>query len=112
MDAKIPSDEQIREFLVPEFLAAMAEIGRYGFEKYGAQSFQARRSAGDTSRGPLERCRSINVCLHGEDHFDAYVRGEKHDHFGTLEHQLAAAAFNAMMEFYFAGFAARVKDGD
>jgi hypothetical protein len=32
-----------------------------------------------------------------------HLRGELHDHFGTRRHRLAAVAFNAMMEFYFAG---------
>jgi hypothetical protein len=39
------------EFLDPAFLEAMNDIGRYGYQKYGEQSFQYRRSQGDTSRG-------------------------------------------------------------
>ena len=101
-DALALSQGRLLEFLIPEFLEAMADIGRYGFEKYGDQSFQARRATGDNSRGPLDRCKSLQVCLHGQDHFHAYLQGTLHDHFDTLKHQLAAAAFNAMMEFYFA----------
>lgn len=92
---------KVTEFLIPEFLEAMADIGRYGFRKYGDQSFQARRLAGDNSRGPLERCKAENVCQHAKDHLNEYRQRTTHDHFGTLGHQLAAAAFNAMMEFYF-----------
>jgi phosphatidylserine/phosphatidylglycerophosphate/cardiolipin synthase-like enzyme len=91
------------EFLREKFLEAMNDIGRYGFQKYGRDSFQFRAASGDASRGSLQRCQPESVCLHGKIHFDAYLHGEPHDHFRTRKHQLAAAAFNAMMEFYFAG---------
>jgi len=90
-------------FLIPEFLEAMNDIGRYGFEKYGDDSFQARRSKGDTSRGPLGRCQSQAIADHARGHFNQYLNYVAHDHFHTDKHQLAAVAFNAMMEFYFAG---------
>jgi len=90
------------EFLSEPFLEAMNDIGRYGFEKYREQSFQARALSGDRSRGPLYRCQSESILCHSNEHCQAYLRNEKHDHFGTRKHQLAAAAFNAMMEFYFA----------
>jgi hypothetical protein len=35
------------DHLIPEFLEAMDDIGRYGSEKYGVESFQYRRMAGD-----------------------------------------------------------------
>lgn len=40
---------------------------------------------------------------HANEHFRMAINGEIHDHFKTRKHQLAAVAFNAMMEFYFAG---------
>jgi hypothetical protein len=92
-------------FLVPSFLQAMNEIGRYGHEKYGANSFHTRAEHGDRSRGELDRTKSTAIFGHAEGHFCDYLAGEPHDHFGTLRHQLAAVAYNAMMEFYFAGLA-------
>jgi hypothetical protein len=35
------------------------------------------------------------------EHVAAYVKREAHDKFGTLEHQLAAIAYNAAMEYYY-----------
>jgi hypothetical protein len=91
--------------LLDEFLMAMNDIGRYGEKKHGEQSFQVRRLKGDLSRGEGERCTPAQLALHANGHFAAYLRGERHDHFDSLRHQLAAVAFNAMMEFYFAGLA-------
>jgi hypothetical protein len=90
------------EFLEPEFLQAVADIGWYGHQKYGKDSFQHRRKLGDRSRGGLERTGTGQILRHATEHMEAYAAGEKHDHFGTMAHQLAAAAFNLMMEFYFA----------
>jgi hypothetical protein len=39
---------------------------------------------------------------HAKEHLISYDCNYPHDHFQPLKHQLAAAAFNAMMEFYFA----------
>jgi hypothetical protein len=89
--------------LIPEFLQAMDDIGRYGSEKYGVESFQYRRLSGDRSRGPLARTMSRAIAQHASDHFAMHIDGIRHDHFNTRRHQLAAVAFNAMMEFYFAG---------
>jgi hypothetical protein len=87
-----------------KFLAAMNDIGRYGLDKYGENSFEARAMRGDTSRGPLTgRTSSRAIKLHIEDHYQMYMDKTPHDHFGTHRHQLAAVAFNAMMEFYFEG---------
>ena len=91
------------EFLSPQFLEAMNDIGRYGFEKYGEQSFQERRLNGDRSRGSLNRCSTSKIGEHIREHYRLYMAQVPHDHFGTRRHQLAAVAFNAMMEFYFAG---------
>ncbi|MDE2099250.1 MAG: hypothetical protein KGL39_18495 [Patescibacteria group bacterium] len=88
-------------FLNPRFLEAMNEIGRYGFQKYGRESFQARQACGDRSRGELDRNRPEVIADHAKEHFEAYLRGELHDHFATRGHQLAAVAFNAMMEFFY-----------
>jgi hypothetical protein len=89
--------------LIPEFLQAMNDIGRYGFEKYKDASFQHRRLLGDTSRGDMARTLPQAIADHAQIHFDLYLDGEPHDKFNTLIHQLAAVAFNAMMEAYFAG---------
>lgn len=90
-------------FLLPAFLAAMNDIGRYGHEKYGEQSFQHRRSQGDRTRGALARCQPQTLADHAQDHFSQYLQHVPHDRFGTDIHQLAATAFNCMMEAYFAG---------
>lgn len=92
-------------FLIEDFLAAMNDIGRYGFEKYADRSFQARRERGDHSRGDMERTEPKVIQRHASEHFESYMRGEVHDHFGSRKHQLAAVAYNAMMEFYFADLA-------
>lgn len=91
------------KFLNPAFLEAMDEIGQYGHEKYGEFSFHARAARGDHSRGEHARTSPVAIAEHSKSHFAMYLRGEIHDHFGTFKHQLAAAAFNAMMEFYFEG---------
>ena len=92
-----------RTFVIDAFVEAMNDIGRYGHEKYGADSFQSRRLAGDVSRGALLRTTPTAIRAHAVAHFNDYMTGQVHDHFGTRKHQLAAVAFNAMMEFYFAG---------
>lgn len=81
----------------------MNDIGRYGHEKYGEFSFHNRALHGDSSRGDHPRTTPEAIATHAAEHFRAYVGGELHDHFKTRRHQLAAVAFNAMMEFYFAG---------
>jgi len=91
------------EFLDSEFLTAMNDIGRYGFEKYGPVSFQSRRLNGDRSRGSLKRATSQVIADHAQEHFSQYLSHIAHDKFGDDIHQLAAVAFNAMMEAYFAG---------
>ena len=93
---------QSRKFLIDEFLDCMNEIGEYGHAKYGEKSFQFRRSMGDTSRGKMERNEKLSIGSHIRSHLAAYVHGVPHDHFKTRKHQLAAIAYNAMMEFYFA----------
>jgi hypothetical protein len=89
------------EFLNSGFLELMNEIGRYGEEKYGADSFHARAQTGDRSRGSLLRTRKEQILNHARQHITDYENGILHDHFGDASHQLAAAAFNLLMEFYF-----------
>ena len=89
------------EFLNKDFLELMNDIGRYGEEKYGADSFHARAVLGDRSRGTLKRTRSEDILRHVRQHMTDYENGVLHDHFGTVDHQLAAASFNLMMEYYF-----------
>lgn len=98
---EVPVPEPQYKFLIPDFLELMNDIGRYGEEKYGAESFHQRMKAGDTSRGELERTQAQTIANHAFRHFYDYLSFTPHDHFGTDKHQLAAVAFNAMLEFYF-----------
>jgi hypothetical protein len=93
----------LSEHLMDEFLKAMDDIGKYGLAKHGENSFQAHRLRGSHDRGESARLSAKGMAGHAQYHFDAYLAGTLHDHFGSLRHQLAAVAFNAMMEFYFAG---------
>lgn len=90
------------KFLSKKFLDSMNDIGAYGFEKYGVDSFQHRMSVGDKSRW-MERVTSEAIGEHVSEHYAMHLRGDVHDHFNTRRHQLAAVAFNAMMEFYLSG---------
>jgi hypothetical protein len=98
-DVKSPAQY---EFLEPAFLEAMNDIGRYGHEKYGENSYQNRREHGDKSRNS-PRVTKDALAAHALEHYQDYLDSKPHDHFGTLRHDLAAVAFNSMMEFYFAG---------
>jgi hypothetical protein len=82
------------EFLNPDFLEAMNDIGRLGHEVYGANAIEARNG---TSRIP----RHQENMLHAYRHITAYEDGVKHDHFGDLAHQLAAVAYNCLIEFHY-----------
>lgn len=88
--------------LVPEFIAAMEDIGRYGYEKYGIDSFQHKR-INDNRERHIPRTQAPAILNHIGQHVGAYGLGIRHDHFKTRRHQLAAIAFNAMMEFWYAG---------
>lgn len=90
-----------RECLIDEFLAAMNDIGRLGLLKYVENSFQARLKRGIKDRPDSIRCSTNEIADHAQKHFDEYIGGKPHDYFVTKKHQLAAVAFNAMMEFYF-----------
>lgn len=78
------------------FLEAMNDIGRYGHTLYGP--LPRVRAA---HRAP-ERVTSDEIADHAQAHFIDYLNRVPHDHFKTRKHQLAAVAFNAMMEFQFA----------
>lgn len=74
-----------------DFIKMLAEIAHYATKKYGsAEQYAEARLTGEKS--------PIN---HAYEHLRQYQNGEVHDHFGTLEHQLAAVAYNAMMEAYY-----------
>lgn len=93
--------EQLQfQHLDVDFLRVMNAIGDHGSKKHGDQSFQARKLRGD-GREDYDRLRTSENARHAREHFEAYTLGEVHDHFGDLESQLGAVAFNAMMEFYF-----------
>jgi len=84
------------QWLSSLFLKAMNEIGQYGEQKHGASSFQQNPTR-DFRKSTAE------IAHHAQTHFLDYRLGFKHDHFGTRRHQLAAVAYNAMMEFVLAG---------
>lgn len=111
LEYKISQMQPKLDNLMPGFLEAMDDIGRYGFVKYGADSFQARRLKGDVSRY-MDRVTKDMIMSHVREHAWAYQRGEIHDNFHTLKHQLAAIAFNAMMEYYFAELCGEGEDVD
>ena len=83
------------EFLNPNFLALMNDIGRLGHEKFGSESVEV--SGDKTRKNPRHQANM----LHAYRHITAYEDGVKHDKLGTLQAQLAAAAFSCMLEFYF-----------
>jgi hypothetical protein len=90
------------DYLSEKFLEAMNDIGRYGHEKYGIDSFQHRMRLKERSRW-MDRVGSLEIMDHAHQHFQMHLAGEPHDYFNTRKHQLAAVAFNAMMEFYLSG---------
>lgn len=87
------------EYLFKPFIDAMNEIGQYGYDKYQENSFQSQAARGVVERIPRQA--SETIASHAAAHFEEYLDGIKHDHFDTRGHQLAAVAFNAMMEYYF-----------
>lgn len=74
----------------PEFLQFMARIGGYAQSKYG-DPMQYLKSRMTADRGPIN---------HARNHIGEYQMNVAHDHFGADPRwQLAAAAYNLMMEF-------------
>lgn len=92
---------QCNPYVIPSFVKLMDDIGRLGFEKYGDKSFHAGRVEGDHTRRHA-RTTTLHITAHASGHIAAYELGEKHDKLHTLKHQLAAVAFNAMMEYWYA----------
>jgi len=73
-----------------EFINAMARIGKYGADKYGEGSWKKKVKDLISDKSPTN---------HIAEHLKAYMTGEGHDHFGDNKMNLAAIAYNAMMEF-------------
>jgi hypothetical protein len=83
-------------FLHNDFLTLMNDIGRLGHEQFGTDSFEVN--------GPqrkIPRHRKGEIIYHARGHLTNYLLGVPHDKLGTLQGHLAAAAFNAMLEFIF-----------
>lgn len=81
------------DILDPEFLEAMAKIGKHGADKYGDFNWTKSRLIGE--KGPIN---------HIFGHLKKYRISEQYDHLdvGTeRKYHLAAIAFNAMMEYYY-----------
>lgn len=87
--ARAPVDYRY-DLLDSDFLHCIAQIGAYGAAKYGDFNYQKNRLTSDKS--PMN---------HVQMHIHQYKLGILHDHFKTRKHQLAAAAFNLMMEFFY-----------
>jgi len=100
-----PEPKRVYEHLLPSFLKAMDDIGRYGFEKYKEKSFQHKSLTGDRERDA--RVEPQSLADHSREHFSMYLNHVEHDYFHDDLHQLAAAAFNCMMEAYYAGLGAK-----
>ena len=83
------------EFLNPDFLALMNDIGRLGHEKFGVDAIEV--SGDKTRKHPRHQANMVHAYRHIADYED----GVLHDKLGTLQAHLAAAAFNCMLEFYF-----------
>ena len=84
------------EFLNPDFLELMNDIGRLGHETFGADAFEV---AG--SKRQIARHMKSAILRHAHQHLWLYEDGVKHDKTGNLQGHLGAVAFNAMLEFYF-----------
>lgn len=95
------------ESLVAEFLKTMNDIGRYGSEKYPHTDFKLA-----LARGENPDFGTRDMIQHVLDHIKSYEAKLHHDHFHTLKHQLAAAAFNLMMEFIKQGLETEQQAGE
>lgn len=80
-----------------EFICLMDDIGKLGRDKYAENAVENRVKRGDFSRS--ERIYTPEIARHAAAHFQEYMNGIRHDVYGTRKHQLAAAAFNPMIEF-------------
>lgn len=84
------------KFLDEAFLSLMNDIGRLGHEKFGADAFEV-----NGSKRNIPRHRKDEIMRHAHRHLWSYEDGVPHDKLGTLQGHLAAASFNAMLEFIF-----------
>jgi hypothetical protein len=84
------------EFLNPDFLTLMNDIGRLGHEKFGADAFEVSGGA-----RKIERHQAWSIMCHARYHLCDYEEGTPHDNFNTVQAHLAAAAFNCMLEYIF-----------
>lgn len=73
-----------------EFLNALARVGHYGAKKYGAGSWKVNLMTGDAD--------PIN---HAMEHIKAFITNEGHDRFDDNRMNLAAAAYNLMMAYFY-----------
>lgn len=73
-----------------DFLRLLAQIAKYADAKYKSYAqYTNARLEGD--KDPIN---------HAIEHLTEFMAGAPHDHFGTREHQLAAAAYNIMMKYF------------
>ncbi len=85
---RVPVDYR-HDAINPEFIHCLARIAGYAAQKYGSpMQYLDARLMGE--KGPIN---------HARNHIGEYQLGKLHDHFGDLRFQLAAAAYNLMMEF-------------
>ncbi len=101
IEVQMLEPKRVYEHLLPGFLKAMNDIGRYGHEKYKDASFQDKILIGNRERDA--RTEPQVLADHAREHFSMYLNHIEHDYFHDDIHQLAAAAFNCMMEAYYAG---------
>lgn len=74
-----------------DFIKDMARVAAYAHDKYGSvQQYTNSQLVGEKS--PMN---------HMAEHMRAYLCNEPHDKFGTVEMQLVAIAYNAMMQYYY-----------
>lgn len=92
---------QMREFLYSPFLDLMEDVSKLGKEQHGHKPCYVGPPWTPAERGSGERAQSAGFAEHAREHFNAYLRGELHEQFESLEHQLAAVAVNAMLEYFF-----------
>jgi hypothetical protein len=85
------------EFLNPDFLALMNNIGRLGHEKFGADCVEV---SGAKER-QIPRHQKEEILAHARRHLWSYDYKRPHDKLSTTQAHLAAAAFNCMLEYIF-----------
>ena len=88
--------EKTYEFLDDSFLELMNDIGRLGHAKFGENAFGVAGSGRKIPRHQKEE-----ILRHARQHLKAYEDGIVHTRLGTRKHQLAAVAFNCLLEFIF-----------